>query len=559
MADSSSNPPSNVRPWEGSFAYEPQPSTTTDSSERPNRSVNDFQCTGDLRQALVSSLKGSRHAVEPAQLFSDQAVLQDLMSAYHDAVDPAVELERADVKDVDQNLDWVLENFDEQLTDKQSLEHEQRKLLVLKSYLVLDTKRQISFEQITSLASKRFNCPIALISLVDLCRQWFLSNRGLGEVRETPRKLAFCAHTIMSKEDCLVVPDATKDFRFKDHPFVTGPPDIRFYAGAPLVSPEGYTLGTLCLVDTKARPFNLEQSKILKDLAAMAVRTLVDHRRMMSVWFNNLVKTHYPEFEAPDAELTDLSNDKSLYSHDEERDPRDHDVAVFLEITKRMSLRSLLFLLQSQARAQNLSPEYMKQYAALAETVEASTKPKPLVKRKKLRFAECGANHEVQAKVHNVDSWKHIKELWWSPEEIQAIRMEALGTVELYRECRPQFTRSVEIIAKSTEPQAVVEDHMRQLTEQWNVRGLESHIVGLLSSRRSATTKAVIQEQAECQESDDWEITTHCLREQSLVYSQLSTRFAEKMGQCDQISALKASMSQWRASPPHRGGADFWN
>jgi GAF domain-containing protein len=260
-----------------------------DDNERPNRSVNDFQTKEDLKRALLSKIKGSPHAVETAWFLSNQ-VLQDLVLATEDV--HAVAIADVDMEEVDQKLDWVLENYDEETTEKQSLDHELHRLLVLKSYLLLDTETDAQFERVTGLASRLFKCPIALISLVDLGRQFFLSNRGLGDVRETPRKLAFCAHAIMGKDDdCLVVPDATKDFRFKDNPLVTGLPSLRFYAGAPLVAPEGYKLGTLCVIDTKARPegLRLEEKENLKDLAAMAVQTLVDHRRMKSAWFNNNV------------------------------------------------------------------------------------------------------------------------------------------------------------------------------------------------------------------------------------------------------------------------------
>ena len=140
------------------------------------------------------------------------------------------------------NLDWVLPNFDPETTNPQNMKEELRRLLVLKSYLILDSEREEAFDRITALASRIFDVPIALVSLVDLGRQWFMSNRGLGEVRSTPRKQAFCAHAIQSKlqEEPMIVPDATADFRFQDNPLVTGPPHIRFYAGAPLISPEGY-------------------------------------------------------------------------------------------------------------------------------------------------------------------------------------------------------------------------------------------------------------------------------------------------------------------------------
>jgi hypothetical protein len=515
-------------------------SCDNNNNERPSRSVNDFQSKEELRQALLSNKKGSFHTPDCFLLNHD--FLQDLETAIDD---PANDV----MKDLDHKLDWVLENYDRKTTEQQSLDHELRRLLVLKSYLVLDSELRLSFERVTGLASKQFKCPIALISLVDLGRQWFVSNRGLGNVRETPRKLAFCAHAIMGKkDDCLIVPDATKDSRFKDNPLVTGPPDVRFYAGAPLISPEGYKLGTLCVIDNKARPegLSLEEKETLKDLSSMAVETLVDHRRMKSVWFNNLVKTHFPELEVPNE---DSDDEYTLARCEDENCPEeDPDVAVFLELTKRMSLANLIFLLQTQAREQNLSLDYLEQCAALvADTKEAPAKP---AKPKHVRFAE--VNQEVCAEVHNVESWKHIKELWWSPEEMQEIRMEAAKTAKFYRMHRPRYTQSVHIVASNVEPPTVVEDHMRQLTEKWSyARGLESHIVRLLRGNRKSTVKAVLQEQFECRCSDDnVEMTCQCLREESLSRSQLSTQFAQNMALCDQIDSLKASVSRWHASLP---------
>lgn len=91
------------------------------------------------------------------------------------------------------NLDWVLPRFDPDTTEAQSMKEELKRLQVLKSYLVLDAKREEAFERITALAARIFDVPIALVSLVDLGRQWFMSNRGLGETRETHRKFAFCS------------------------------------------------------------------------------------------------------------------------------------------------------------------------------------------------------------------------------------------------------------------------------------------------------------------------------------------------------------------------------
>jgi hypothetical protein len=160
------------------------------------------------------------------------------------------------------------------------MEEEVERLMVLQSYVILDAEREDAFERITGMASRVFEVPIALVSFVDLGRQWSLPNRGMGDVRETPRKDSFCAHLVQSKCNILIVPDATKDIRFKDNPLVTGPPEIRFYAGVPLVSPEGHTLGSFCIISPNAQPQGLTQAEqeTLHDLSAMTVNALVERR-----------------------------------------------------------------------------------------------------------------------------------------------------------------------------------------------------------------------------------------------------------------------------------------
>ena len=138
-----------------------------------------------------------------------------------------------------ENLDWVLTNYDQKNTEPQSLEQELGRLQALRSYLLLDSEREEQFERLTALASRVMDVPICLVSLVDLGRQWFMSNRGLGDVRETPRSSAFCSHAILNKNELLIIKDAKLDPRFNNNPLVTGPPFIRFYAGAPLETPEG--------------------------------------------------------------------------------------------------------------------------------------------------------------------------------------------------------------------------------------------------------------------------------------------------------------------------------
>ena len=181
----------------------------------------------------------------------------------------------------DENLDWVLTNYDQNNSESQSLEQELGRLQALRSYLLLDSEREEQFERLTALASRVLDVPIALVSLVDLGRQWFMSNRGLGDVRETPRSSAFCSHAILNKNELLIIKDAKEDPRFVDNPLVTGPPFIRFYAGAPLETPEGYKVGTFCVIDTKPWPegLDLDSKQNLREFAGLAVEVMISRRK----------------------------------------------------------------------------------------------------------------------------------------------------------------------------------------------------------------------------------------------------------------------------------------
>jgi diguanylate cyclase (GGDEF)-like protein len=146
------------------------------------------------------------------------------------------------------------------------------RLRELQRHQLLDQAGDHHFDRIVKLASAIFDMPIALISLVDHNRQWFLSREGL-EVSETPREVAFCAHTIASDE-VMVVPDALNDERFSRNPLVVSGPGIRFYAGAPLRTKDGHNLGTLCVIDQKPREFSPEQVQQLRMLADVVMREI---------------------------------------------------------------------------------------------------------------------------------------------------------------------------------------------------------------------------------------------------------------------------------------------
>jgi PAS domain S-box-containing protein len=142
----------------------------------------------------------------------------------------------------------------------------------LDQFEILDTTAEKEFQDLVELAAHICQTPISLVSLVDRDRQWFKARHGI-DAQETPRCLAFCAHVVGDRE-MLVVPDATQDERFADNPLVTGGPQVRFYAGAPLRTNDGYDLGTLCVIDSKPRDLSEEQLRMLNLLADQAVRQM---------------------------------------------------------------------------------------------------------------------------------------------------------------------------------------------------------------------------------------------------------------------------------------------
>jgi signal transduction histidine kinase len=150
---------------------------------------------------------------------------------------------------------------------------ETARLKALDQYQVLDTACEAAFDELTCLAAQICGTPIALISLIDECRQWFKSKVGL-DAESTPRNLAFCSHAILQPNDLLIVPDARLDPRFATNPLVTSEPHVRFYAGAPLVTPEGYALGTLCVVDRVPRQLSPEQVAALRSLSRQVIAQL---------------------------------------------------------------------------------------------------------------------------------------------------------------------------------------------------------------------------------------------------------------------------------------------
>lgn len=158
--------------------------------------------------------------------------------------------------------------------------NEAERLQRLRSLQALHTEAEPLFDALTQAAALVVGTPIALVSLIDAEHQWFKSNLGLDGTPQTPREMAFCAWTILG-DDLFVVPDALADPRFADNPLVTGSPDIRFYAGAPIVLSDGLRMGSLCVIDVRPRQLSQTQADVLRQLARAASQAFEQRARAL--------------------------------------------------------------------------------------------------------------------------------------------------------------------------------------------------------------------------------------------------------------------------------------
>lgn len=175
---------------------------------------------------------------------------------------------------------------------------ESNRLAALQSLHILDTPLEERFDRITRVATRLFNVPIALISLVDANRQWFKSRQGTS-LSELPRSISFCGHAILNKE-ALVIPDAREDLRFFDNPLVKVEPYLCFYAGQPLLDRNGNALGTLCIIDRFPRQMSETDLQSLRDLGAWAENELnLTERKRIDLLKNEFVSTVSHELRTP--------------------------------------------------------------------------------------------------------------------------------------------------------------------------------------------------------------------------------------------------------------------
>jgi signal transduction histidine kinase len=210
----------------------------------------------------------------------------------------------------DQNHDWLVSIKLPEQNDSLNnapFRDEAARLRELYQYHVLDTPPDSRLDELTLLAAEVCQAPVALISFVDRDRQWFKSKIGLS-ISETPRYISFCTHAIQQSE-VFVVPDALKDQRFCNNPVVTADPKIRFYAGAPLINPSGFALGTLCVVDYVPRKLSQQQLKALETLSHQVIAQLELGRETAEF---QQVTTKFQQLQQQFAEREVLSQQESI-------------------------------------------------------------------------------------------------------------------------------------------------------------------------------------------------------------------------------------------------------
>ncbi|TKS53486.1 sensor domain-containing diguanylate cyclase [Luteimonas yindakuii] len=197
--------------------------------------------------------------------------------------------------------------------------NEAQRLDVLRRARILDSPPDEGFDDLIAIAAAICQVPYALVSLVDEERQWFVARFGI-ELEQTTRDDSFCAHSLLYPDRMMVVPDARQDPRFHDNPFVTGEPRIRFYAGAPLLAPDGMPLGSFCVMDREVRTLTDEQSRALEALSRQASRLIelrrvsveLQHHLRERDWYEEQLLQSHLALERENASLVQMSRTDPL-------------------------------------------------------------------------------------------------------------------------------------------------------------------------------------------------------------------------------------------------------
>lgn len=198
-------------------------------------------------------------------------------------------------------------------------DNEAERLSALQRSRILDTQTDEAFEDLIRIAAAICHVPMAMVSLIGAERQWLKARLGI-EVEETARDEAFCAHTILEPRVTMVVEDALQDPRFRENRFVTGESGVRFYAGAPLLDPDGLPLGSFCVMDREPRTLAPDQLQALEALSRQASRLIEAHRLAVELryhldereWYEQQLRLHQQELERQNADLTELTRTDPL-------------------------------------------------------------------------------------------------------------------------------------------------------------------------------------------------------------------------------------------------------
>jgi signal transduction histidine kinase len=245
---------------------------------------------------------------------------------------------------------------------------EERRLQSLYAYRILDTIPEKEYDSITRIAAQICKTQASLITLLDRDRQWFKSSFGF-QIQETPRAISFCNYSILDPQHVLVVPDMRSDDRFSGNPLVTGEPHAVFYAGAPLITPEGAVLGTICVLDGKANDLDEDQKEALQALAMQVVTKLELHKKLyeltqlkdrLKVANNNLknfarVASH--DMKTPLANIMMMTG---LYKAYEGKTNDPHPVEV-IRIIDGSARELMSFIDQVLVKSENIDPAGDKQ------------------------------------------------------------------------------------------------------------------------------------------------------------------------------------------------------